>query len=114
MSGTRFTVDFTARTVAFQTTSFNFSSSGQNWTFSPSSSPITIQPGQGAFIQNTATGSCSGGSCTTSSSATLARTGAFMGPVGDHLGIAFHGRTTGGTGTGTMQGTGIFACPAPC
>jgi hypothetical protein len=33
-----------------------------------------------------------------------------MGPVGDHLGVAFNARTTGGSGTGGMNGTGIFNC----
>jgi hypothetical protein len=117
MSNTRFTVDFTGRTVTFPVTSFVFSASGQNWNFlaPPNPSPIMIQPGRGAFVESTATGSCTGGTCTTFSNATLARTATFMGPAGDHLGVALHGRTTGGTGSGSMQGTGIFTCtPGPC
>jgi hypothetical protein len=111
LTGTRFIVDFTARTVAFPATSFAFGQSGQNWTFAqPSPSPIMIQPGRGAFVESTATGTCAGGSCTTLSNATLSRTAVFMGPVGDHLGVAFSGRTTGGTGAGNLKGTGIFNC----
>jgi hypothetical protein len=105
-------IDFTARTAAFPATSFSFSPSGQNWSFSPSSSPITVQPGKGAFIENTATGSCAGGSCITSSNATLSRTAVFMGSTGDHLGMALQGRATG-SGSGTMSGTAIFFDPGP-
>ena len=112
ISGTRFIVDFTARTLAFPATSIGFSPSGQNWTFgAPNNpSPINIQPGRGAWAESTVTGTCAGGTCATSSGATLSRTATFMGPVGDHLGVSFNARTTGGTGTGTMNGTGIFNC----
>lgn len=108
-------IDFTARTAGFPATSFSFgASAGQNWSFSPSSSPITLQPGQGAFIQNTASGVCTGGTCTTSTNATLSRTAAFMGSVGDHLGVAVHGRTTSGSGSGSLSGTAIFTCAPNC
>ena len=113
ISGTRFTVDFTSRTLAFPASTFVFSgqSGTQTWTFSsPGSSPINIQSGRGAWAASSVTGTCAGGSCTTSSTATLSRTAVFMGTAGDHLGMSFNARTTGGTGAGSMNGTGIFNC----
>jgi hypothetical protein len=103
-------IDFTTRTASFPATTFSFGFSNvQNWNFSPSSSPITIQPGQGAFIQNTATGTCAGSSCSTLTNVNLSRTAVFMGPAGDHLGVAMRGVSTGGTGSGSLQGTAIFS-----
>jgi hypothetical protein len=112
ISGTRFIVDFTSRTLAFPASTFVFSGQNpQTWTFgAPSPSPINIQPGRGAWAESSVAGTCSNGSCSTLSNATLSRTAVFMGPVGDHLGVAFNARTTGGTGTGGMNGTGIFSC----
>ena len=111
-SGSRFIVDFTARSVVLPPTSFSFGASNvQNWNFAAPNnpSPIVIQAGR-AFVQNTMSGTCAGGSCTTLSNATLSRTLVFMGPAGDHLGASLSARTTGGTGTGHMNGTGIFSC----
>jgi hypothetical protein len=109
-SSTTLTVDFTKRSVAFPTTTIGFLS--DTWTFSQSASPITIQPGRGAFVNNTATGSC-GSQIGCNGSAVLTRTGIFMGPVGDHLGVAFQARTTSGPAA-SMQTTKIFACSPRC
>lgn len=104
-------VDFTSRTATFPAATFAFPDSQQNWSFSASSpSPITVQAGKGAFIETTMFGTCSGGSCTTSSSAFLSQTAAFMGPAGDHLGVAMHGQASG-TGSGTLNGTAVYFDP---
>ena len=110
-SGGAPTVDFTRRTIDFPTTTFNFPL--DQWTFSPSSSPIAIQPGRGASVVNTASGQCTGQTCFSGTPAVLQRTGVFMGPVGDHLGVAHQARTTQGTPQ-SLQTVKIFSCAPNC
>jgi hypothetical protein len=93
-------VDFVGRTVAFPDTSVTFTS--QSWNFpAPSPAPITIQPG-GASVASASGGTCLGNACS-GSSALLHRSGIFMGPVGDHLGVAHQARTDGGSAMQTIQ-----------
>lgn len=102
-------VDFTARTVSWPVTTFTFPS--QNWSFPTTSSSINIDA-RGAFTDNNITGSC-GPATGCSGTARLVRTGVFMGPAGDHLGVSFQARTTSGAAA-SMQASGIFACTPPC
>lgn len=98
------TVDFTKRSIAWPDIAFSFPS--QSWSFGPSSSQITVSS-QGATTQNAVTGSCLGNGC--SGSAELTRTGVFLGPVGDHLGVTMVGR--GGIDPpASMQAAGIYRC----
>ncbi len=108
---TSLTVNFTAQTVTFGASSFTFSS--DNWSFAGGTTAIQIKPGQGAFIDMVSAGTCSGFACSTSTPATLGRTGIFMGSWGDHLGIAFSARTTSGP-TAHAQTTKIFSCAPSC
>ncbi len=103
-------VNFSTQQVAFNTSTFTFPS--DTWTFSGGITPIQIRAGQGAFIDQVTTGTCSGSTCLTSTPAVLGKTGIFMGSVGDHLGVAFSARTTSGP-TAHAQTAKIFSC-APC
>lgn len=97
-------VDFTARTVSWPVTTFNFPS--QNWSFPTTTSGIHIDAGRGAFTDNGITGTC-GPLTGCDGSARLVRTGVFMGPAGEHLGVSFQARTTSGPAA-SMQSSGIF------
>ena len=104
------TVDFTNRAVVWPATTFTFTS--QNWSFPSTTSSITIDPGRGAYTDNNIAGSC-GPLTGCSGPANLVRSGVFMGPTGDHLGVSFAARTT--SGTASMQATQLFKCAAsPC
>ncbi len=109
---TSLTVNFTAQTVAFGASSFSFSP--DVWSFpGTTTTAIQFRPGQGAFIDTVATGTCSGTNCGTSL-ATLGMTGIFMGPSGDHLGVAFSATTTSGP-IAHAQTAKIFSCaPSSC
>ena len=104
------TVNFTGQTVVFGPSSFNFPS--DNWSFLGVNTPIQIRAGQGAFIDQVTTGTCSGSTCLTGAPAVLGRTGIFMGPAGNHLGIAFSARTT--SGVASAQTAKIFSCAPSC
>lgn len=104
------TVDFTARTVSWPVTTVTFPS--QSWSFPNTSSSITIEAGRGAFTDNNITGTC-GPSTGCNGPARLVRTGVFLGPSGDHLGVSFQARTLSGTAAST-QGAGIFSCSPNC
>lgn len=109
-TGTTLTVDFTARAVTFPATQVDFVT--QSWSFPTSTSPIVIEAGRGASVSNTVAGSC-GPITGCSGTALLDRTGIFMGPAGDHLGVAHQARTTSGT-PASFQTTKIFSCAPSC
>lgn len=90
-------VDFTGRSVAISSSFVHFANVGvgdQQWSFGPGSGTLTIQSG-GVFFRVEGTGSCfsSGTACNGSASA-LAKgrvAGIFIGPGGDHAGVAISG-----------------------
>jgi hypothetical protein len=101
------TVNFTTQTVL--SPGFGFSFPNQvTWTFDPFSAAIQTKPGGGAFIDTATSGTCSGGSCATSTAALANLKGAFMGPAGDHLGVSINARA----GSATAQTVQIFSCSA--
>lgn len=108
---TSLTVNFTAQTATFGVSSFSFPS--DSWSFSGGTTPIQINPGKGAFIDQVTTGTCSGSTCLTSTPASLGKTGIFMGPAGDHLGVSFSAKTTSGP-TAHAQTAKIFSCAPSC
>ncbi len=108
---TTLTVDFTGQTATFGPSSFSFPS--DSWTFPSGTTPIQISAGKGAFIDQVTTGTCSGSTCFTSTPAVLGKTGIFMGPLGDHLGISFQAKTTSGP-TAHAQTAKIFSCAPGC
>ena len=69
--------------------------------------------GKGAFIDLVVSGTCSGSTCATSTPAVMGMTGIFMGPLGDHLGVAFQARTTSGPAA-SAQTTKILSCAPSC
>jgi hypothetical protein len=102
-------VNFTTQTVL--AAPFGFTFPNQTWNFGQFSTPIRTAPGGGAFIDATASGSCSGAICATSTPATANVKGAFLGPVGDHLGVAINAKA----GSAAAQTVQIFSCaPANC
>ncbi len=106
-------VDFTARSANFGNTIFTFPS--DTWSFAGGATAIQIAAGKGAFIDQVTTGTCTG-SCggTNGTPATLGKTGIFMGPLGDHLGVAFSATTTSGP-IAHAQTAKIFSCaPSSC
>lgn len=108
---TSLTVNFTAQTATFGPSSFSFPS--DSWSFPGGTAAIQISPGKGAFIDTVSTGTCSGSTCLTSTPAALGRTGIFMGPAGDHLGISFQAITTSGP-SAHAQTAKIFSCAPSC
>jgi len=108
---TSLTIDFTARTATFGPTFFTFPS--DSWDFLAGTTPIQIAAGKGAFIDQVTTGTCSGSTCLTSTPAVLGKTGIFMGPSGDHLGVSFQAQTTSGP-TAHAQTAKIFSCAPSC
>lgn len=110
MSTDPLTVDFTARTVAWPVSTFTFS--GQNWSFPTTTSAIHFDPGRGVFSDNNITGSC-GPNTACDGTARLVRTGVFLGPAGDHLGVSMQARTISGPAA-SMQASGVFACSPTC
>ncbi|MBY0269504.1 MAG: FecR family protein [Burkholderiales bacterium] len=108
---TSLTVNFTAQTATFGPSSFSFPS--DSWSFAGGTTAIQIAPGKGAFIDQVTTGTCSGSTCLTSTPASLGKTGIFMGPAGDHLGVSFSAKTTSGP-TAHAQTAKIFSCAPSC
>jgi hypothetical protein len=108
---TSLTVNFTAQTATFGASSFIFPS--DSWTFAGGTTPIQIAPGKGAFIDQVTSGTCSGTTCLTSTPASLGRTGIFLGPAGDHLGISFAAKTDSGP-SAHAQTAKIFSCAPSC
>lgn len=108
---TSLTVNFTAQTATFGPSSFSFPS--DSWSFAGGTTAIQISLGKGAFIDAVSTGTCSGSTCLTSTPAALGRTGIFMGPAGDHLGVSFQAITTSGP-TAHAQTAKIFSCAPSC
>lgn len=102
-------VDFTARTVALGNINLFFSASSTSWNFPAASTPIQIVAGKGAAIHGDSAGTCSGGPCITSTPAVLGKTGIFMGPNGDHLGLSLNALTTSGSPM-SAQATRILSC----
>ena len=110
-AGTSLSVDFTARTVAWPSTTFAFTSN--TWSFPTTTSTLNLDATRGAaYTDNNITGSCAGAVCTGGPTARLVRTGVFMGPAGDHLGVSFAAKTA--TSGASMQASGLFACTPPC
>lgn len=106
------TVDFTGKTITFVSSSFVFPS--DSWSFLTSgTTSLQSVAGKGVFIDLVVTGSCSGTTCSTGTPAVLGMTGIFMGPQGDHLGVAFQARTTSGP-TASAQTTKILSCAPSC
>ena len=105
------TVNFTTRDVT-ATDGFGMSFQNQTWFFNQFSAKIQTSPGRGAFIDTTASGSCSGAMCAVSTSipATASVKGTFLGPVGDHLGVAINARA----GSASAQTVQIFSCAPSC
>ncbi|HEY6508072.1 MAG TPA: hypothetical protein VIY56_08655, partial [Vicinamibacterales bacterium] len=104
-------VNFTAQSVTFGATSFSFPS--DTWSFPGGTTPIQISAGKGAFIDQVVNGTCSGSTCLTSTPAVLGKTGIFMGPQGNHLGVGFQARTTSGP-TAHAQTAKMFSCAPSC
>lgn len=101
-------VDFVKQSIAWPAANFSFPN--QSWSFPTTTSPITVSS-QGAYTQNTVIGGCGGNSC--SGTVELTRTGVFLGPTGDHLGVSMAGR--GGTDpTASMQAVGVYSCQPNC
>jgi hypothetical protein len=93
-------VNFTSRTVSADPWFVNFPNVGsgtQNWSFSgPTSGALVISNGQGAyFLIDNIAGTCSssGTACSGTSSFTAKGrvAGIFLGPAGDHAGVAIGG-----------------------
>ncbi|MCX7961092.1 MAG: FecR family protein [Burkholderiales bacterium] len=99
-------VNFTTKVFSAGSSSFWFPS--QSWYFSGTTAPIQTLPGKGAFVEGSASGSCYG-SC--SGPASLSMTGVFLGPQGDHLGMAFQAHTTGGAHAATAR---LLKCSPSC
>ena len=108
---TSLSINFTGQTAVFGSSSFSFAS--DTWTFAGGTTPIQIAAGKGAFIDQVTTGTCSGSTCLTSTPAVLGKTGIFMGPLGDHLGVSFQAKTTSGP-TAHAQTAKIFSCAPSC
>jgi len=108
---TSLSVNFTAQTATFGPSSFSFPS--DSWSFAGGTTAIQITPGKGAFIDQVTTGTCSGSTCLTSTPASLGKTGIFMGPAGDHLGVSFSAKTDSGP-TAHAQTAKIFSCAPSC
>jgi hypothetical protein len=100
-------VNFTGKT--FSAAGFGFTFTSQSWFFGPTTTPIQILTGKGAFIEASVGGGSCFGSC--SGAASLGMTGIFMGPQGDHLGIGFSAVTSGGQHASTVK---LFACSPSC
>ncbi len=110
-------VDFTARTASVAPGWFvNFPNVGtgtQNWSFSGGSGNIVVAPGAGAyFLVDQMSGTCTSGgpatACNGGASFTAkGRTsGIFIGPVGDHAGVAIGGAA----GTAQFNAVRVY-CP---
>ncbi len=108
---TSLTVNFTAQTATFGASSFVFPS--DTWSFAGGTTAIQISLGKGAFIDQVTTGTCSGSTCLTSTPASLGKTGIFMGPAGDHLGVSFSAKTNSGP-VAHAQTAKIFSCAPSC
>ena len=104
------TVDFTARTLTVPPVSIT-GFTNQSWSFNGGTTPIRFAAGKGAFIEQIVSGSCTGSNCSVVG-ANLGQRGIFMGPNGDHLGIAFQARTI--SGVSSTQTTKIFSCSPSC
>jgi len=109
MTGTTLSVDFTNRNVSWPATGFAFTS--QSWSFPATTSSFQFDPRGAVYSDNNITGSCIGAAC--DGTARLVRTGVFIGPAGDHLGVSFAAKTTTTLGA-SMQGSALFACTPPC
>lgn len=106
------TVDFTGKTITFGLSEFIFTS--DRWLFSSGTTSLQSVAGKGVFIDLVVSGTCSGSTCTnTPAPAVMGMTGIFMGPQGDHLGVAFQARTTSGP-TASAQTTQILSCAPSC
>jgi len=91
------TINFTSQSVSVGSSFLNFPSAGsgtQNWSFSSGTGTLVLANGGAYFLVN-ATGSCSSGgtACNGTSSFTANRqaAGIFIGPAGDHAGVALSG-----------------------
>ncbi len=104
-----FSVDFTSRQVSLPSETISLSGV-QSWSINPDQVQLTVKPGGGVFFHSNAGATCSGSSCL--GSGQVQRTGAFMGPVGDHVGMAFRGQVSG-TQPATFTGTAIFTSSQP-
>jgi len=108
---TSLSINFTAQTATFGATTLTFPS--DTWSFgSSTTSSIMSVAGKGAYIDQTTTGTCSGSTCSTSTPATLGKTGIFMGANGDHLGVSFSAVTSGSTAH--AQTAKVFSCAPSC
>jgi hypothetical protein len=102
------TMNFTARTATFSSSSFSFSGANpQSWSLSGGTTDIKIVAGQGAGFFGSTTGSCSGTGCGGTSTANAKAAGLFLGPTGDHAGVAYSGTAGGGAFFNTVR---VYTC----
>jgi hypothetical protein len=107
-------INFTSRAASLGGFVWTFPSS-QSWSFSPGTANIVIKP-QGAGIEGSSVGTCSGGACVSSTAATLGVAGAFYGAKGDHVGLAFGATAATSTTTNPITATGVrlYTCSPSC
>jgi hypothetical protein len=101
-------LNFTTRQATVEQFTWTFNS-GQFIFASPATGPIIVVPGQGAGIKVTSTGIFSG--TTLTGPATAGVSGTFLGPNGDHLGVAIGIQSTvviPGTVPITAQGVQLY------
>jgi hypothetical protein len=112
------TVNFTARTATASASSAVFPS--QTWSIPGGSGPITIVPGAGGYFLVQGSGThgtggwfCSGTGCNSIVEARAA--GIFLGPVGDHAGVALGARSRDSMGNTTANfGAVRLFCASGC
>jgi hypothetical protein len=100
------TLDFLNRNAALGVFEWRFANN--SWTFQGGSAQIFAVPGQGAGITaNNLPGTCTGLGCSsgvqTAAPAALKVSGVFLGPSGDHLGVAFGAKSAGGAAAQGVQ-----------
>lgn len=100
-------VDFTAKSASLSSLTMQFPT-GVDYNFSSVPIQIKIQSGGATLDANfTNPTGCTGGVCSTGSSATLKISGAFVGPTGNHIGAVFN---TQSALAGTTSSAQLFKC----
>jgi hypothetical protein len=109
------TLDFLNRNATLG--SFGWQFTNNSWTFQGGSAQIFAVPGQGAGITaSNLSGTCMGVGCSsgvqTTAPAALKVSGVFLGPSGDHLGVAFGAKSGGAAAQGVqLYGPGNVRVP---
>jgi len=96
-------LDFNTRSV--QVGSFSWAFANGSFSFSAGSGTIFVVPGRGAGVNASSAGTFST-PLISSAPAAAAMSGAFFGPVGDHLGVGI-GVTSANTGATPVSGQGV-------